>query len=142
MSASNIYEGYKSPLSTRYASKEMQYLFSDQKKFSTWRQLWTWLAEAEQVRIDIVSNLLYSLLHVRNLCLLIHQSKCLIVKLTFTEILVNQMHGSFYLLGPILNSHFKHTANFTKCIGSCDVLWSPIFVEIHAVTKTIILRKE
>ncbi|XP_034484003.1 adenylosuccinate lyase [Drosophila innubila] len=42
------YEGYKSPLSSRYASKEMQFLFSDQNKFSTWRQLWVWLAKAEQ----------------------------------------------------------------------------------------------
>lgn len=40
---------YRSPLSTRYASKEMQYNFSDQKKFSTWRQLWVNLAKAEQV---------------------------------------------------------------------------------------------
>lgn len=39
---------YRSPLSTRYASKEMQYNFSDQKKFSTWRQLWVNLAKAEQ----------------------------------------------------------------------------------------------
>ncbi|ALC45211.1 CG3590 [Drosophila busckii] len=45
---SNQYEGYKSPLSTRYASKEMQFLFSDQNKFATWRQLWTWLAKAER----------------------------------------------------------------------------------------------
>lgn len=39
---------YVSPLSTRYASKEMQLVFSAQNKFSTWRKLWTWLAQAEQ----------------------------------------------------------------------------------------------
>lgn len=51
--ASN-YEGYKSPLSTRYASKEMQFLFSDQNKFSTWRRLWVWLAKAEsRLGLDI-----------------------------------------------------------------------------------------
>jgi adenylosuccinate lyase len=43
------YCGYKSPLSTRYATKEMQFLFSDQFKFSTWRKLWTMLARAEKV---------------------------------------------------------------------------------------------
>uniref|UniRef100_W8C837 Adenylosuccinate lyase n=1 Tax=Ceratitis capitata TaxID=7213 RepID=W8C837_CERCA len=48
MSTIGVYEGYKSPLSTRYASKEMQFLFSDQHKFATWRQLWVWLAKAEQ----------------------------------------------------------------------------------------------
>ncbi|MEE1116526.1 MAG: adenylosuccinate lyase [Clostridia bacterium] len=37
-----------SPFSTRYASKEMQYLFSSDKKFKTWRSLWIALAEAEQ----------------------------------------------------------------------------------------------
>ncbi|XP_033215851.1 adenylosuccinate lyase isoform X2 [Belonocnema kinseyi] len=38
---------YQTPLSTRYASKEMRYNFSDQNKFSTWRQLWVYLAKAE-----------------------------------------------------------------------------------------------
>ena len=31
---------YESPLSSRYASDEMQYIFSPDKKFSTWRRLW------------------------------------------------------------------------------------------------------
>ena len=39
---------YISPLSTRYASEQMQYLFSADMKFSTWRRLWVALAEAEQ----------------------------------------------------------------------------------------------
>ena len=39
---------YESPLCSRYASKEMQYLFSPDMKFSTWRRLWVALAEAEQ----------------------------------------------------------------------------------------------
>ncbi|MBQ2082545.1 MAG: adenylosuccinate lyase [Lachnospiraceae bacterium] len=38
---------YVSPLSERYASKEMQYIFSQDKKFRTWRRLWIALAEAE-----------------------------------------------------------------------------------------------
>lgn len=39
---------YENPLNTRYASKEMSYIFSDEKKFSTWRKLWIALAEAEK----------------------------------------------------------------------------------------------
>ena len=38
---------YESPLSSRYASDEMQYIFSQDKKFSTWRRLWVALARAE-----------------------------------------------------------------------------------------------
>ena len=38
---------YESPLSSRYASDEMQYIFSAGKKFSTWRRLWVALARAE-----------------------------------------------------------------------------------------------
>ncbi len=39
---------YENPLNTRYASKEMQYIFSPDKKFSTWRKLWIALAESEK----------------------------------------------------------------------------------------------
>ena len=39
---------YVSPLSERYASREMQYIFSPDKKFRTWRRLWIALAETEK----------------------------------------------------------------------------------------------
>ena len=42
-----MYDKYQSPLSERYASKEMQYIFSPDKKFKTWRKLWIALAETE-----------------------------------------------------------------------------------------------
>lgn len=48
---------YQTPLNTRYSSKEMQFNFSDQKKFSTWRRLWLFLAEAEkELGLDITQD--------------------------------------------------------------------------------------
>ncbi len=48
------YNTYESPFCTRYASKEMQYVFSAQKKFSTFRKLWVALARAEmKLGLDI-----------------------------------------------------------------------------------------
>ena len=42
-----MHDRYVSPLSERYASREMQYIFSPEKKFCTWRRLWVALAETE-----------------------------------------------------------------------------------------------
>ncbi|KAH0536238.1 adenylosuccinase ade13 [Glutinoglossum americanum] len=48
------FDSYQTPLSSRYASREMSHLFSARKRFSTWRQLWVWLAEAEkELGLDI-----------------------------------------------------------------------------------------
>lgn len=50
-------EYYQSPLSQRYASKQMQRLFSNDKKFRTWRQLWIALAQTEQeLGLDITDE--------------------------------------------------------------------------------------
>lgn len=43
-----MHEIYENPLCRRYASREMQEIFSDDRKFSTWRKLWVALAESEQ----------------------------------------------------------------------------------------------
>ena len=48
---------YETPLGSRYASKEMQYLFSPDMKFRTWRRLWIALAETEQeLGLDITNE--------------------------------------------------------------------------------------
>ena len=47
-------EQYENPLCRRYASREMQEIFSDARKFSTWRKLWVALAESEkELGLDI-----------------------------------------------------------------------------------------
>lgn len=48
------FESWQSPLSGRYASKEMSFLFSNSTRFSTWRKLWLHLAQAEkELGLDI-----------------------------------------------------------------------------------------
>lgn len=50
-------ESYISPFSTRYASEEMQYVFSEKFKFTTWHRLWIALAKAEQkMGLDITDE--------------------------------------------------------------------------------------
>lgn len=53
----NTRENYVSPFSTRYASDEMQYIFSERFKFTTWRKLWIALAKAEKdLGLDITDE--------------------------------------------------------------------------------------
>lgn len=48
---------YQTPLAERYASKEMQYIFSPDMKFKTWRKLWIALAETEkELGLDITDE--------------------------------------------------------------------------------------
>lgn len=51
------YDVYSTPLGSRYASKEMLFLFSTRSRAKTWRQLWLWLAEAEkELGIDQITQ--------------------------------------------------------------------------------------
>ncbi|WP_032121604.1 adenylosuccinate lyase [Clostridium amazonitimonense] len=48
---------YSTPLNSRYSSKEMSYIFSDQYKFTTWRKLWVALAKCEkELGLDITEE--------------------------------------------------------------------------------------
>ena len=52
-----MHEIYENPLCKRYASREMQEIFSDDRKFSTWRKLWIALAESEkELGLDITDE--------------------------------------------------------------------------------------
>ena len=56
------HDSYVSPLSTRYASLEMQHIFSDDFKFRTWRRLWISLAKAERkLGLDITEEQIHEL---------------------------------------------------------------------------------
>ena len=45
---SSNHDTYTTPLVGRYSSPEMQQLFSQRNRFTTWRKLWLWLAEAQK----------------------------------------------------------------------------------------------
>ena len=49
MAGDSVHSVYRSPLTSRYASPEMAFNFSEDKKFSTWRKLWLFLAKSEKV---------------------------------------------------------------------------------------------
>lgn len=58
-----VFYSSRSPLVSRYGSEEMSKLFSDQRKFSLWRQLWYNLAKAQQtLGLPITGVLFYLLL--------------------------------------------------------------------------------
>jgi adenylosuccinate lyase len=64
---------YISPLQERYASKEMQHIFSEDMKFSTWRKLWIALAETEkELGLDITDEQIEEMKRAR----LRHQLRC------------------------------------------------------------------
>lgn len=57
MASASVFQAYQSPLTSRYASDEMSYNFSDEKKFTSWRKLWLFLARAEKVSLNSVKML-------------------------------------------------------------------------------------
>ena len=61
----SMHDVYETPFSSRYASREMQFLFSSDHKFRTWRRLWIALAEAEQELGRLEGELKQKLLDIR-----------------------------------------------------------------------------
>lgn len=51
MAGDSVHGVYRSPLTSRYASPEMAFNFSEDKKFTTWRKLWLLLAKSEKVNL-------------------------------------------------------------------------------------------
>ena len=67
---------YVSPLSERYASKEMQYIFSPDMKFRTWRKLWIALAETEkELGLNITDEQIEELKHMQRTSIMMWQKK-------------------------------------------------------------------
>ena len=56
MAGDSVHSVYRSPLTSRYASPEMAFNFSEDKKFSTWRKLWLFLAKSEKVILVYLSK--------------------------------------------------------------------------------------
>ncbi|XP_078347217.1 adenylosuccinate lyase-like [Oculina patagonica] len=57
MAGDSVHSVYRSPLTSRYASPEMAFNFSEDKKFSTWRRLWLFLAKSEKMLgLDITNE--------------------------------------------------------------------------------------
>ncbi|GJN83293.1 adenylosuccinase ade13 [Purpureocillium lilacinum] len=53
----SAFDEYQTPLVSRYTSSEMRKIFTPRQRYTTWRQLWLWLAEAEQeLGVDKISN--------------------------------------------------------------------------------------
>ena len=62
---------YENPLVSRYASKEMSYIWSPEKKFTTWRSLWVYLAEGEkELGLDITEEQIAELKKFQNITML------------------------------------------------------------------------
>ena len=57
---------YESPLCERYASARMQYIFSPDFKFTSWRKMWLYLAEAEKELSNIEDQLRKKILEINS----------------------------------------------------------------------------